>query len=95
MKALSGRAILKITEKEQATKSGIILAKVEGQSALVREIFSNEGVIESISSLDQNRYGISEGETVIFSRWGSQELPEGRVSINCQDIVAKLEDISS
>lgn len=94
MRTLSDKLIIKITEKEQKTNSGIILAEHKEQSRLVRDIFSNEATIEYISKEDAKRYGIEQGDTVIFSRWGAQLVDDERAVISGTDILAKFENLS-
>ena len=72
LKPLSDRVILKVKEKEEATKSGIVLpdsAKEKPQEAVVIAVGSGEIVDGKKVPLD-----VSVGDRVIYSKYSGMEI---------------------
>lgn len=91
LKTTTGRVLCRVTPKEERTKSGLILGRIEEHSRLVRDIYPDTGFITYISEIDSKKTGLKAGDTVSFGRWGAKEVKEDIVNIRIEDVRAKLE----
>ena len=87
LKPLSDRVLIKMTEKEETTKSGIILASAAQEKPQIAEVIE-VGPGEKIEGKLQEMY-VRKGDKVIVSKYAGTEVKyEGQ-----EYIIVKQDDI--
>ena len=92
IKPLSDRVLIKMTEKEETTKSGIILASAAQEKPQIAEVIE-VGPGEKIEGKLQEMY-VRKGDKVIVSKYAGTEVKyEGQeyIIVKQDDILAIVE----
>jgi co-chaperonin GroES (HSP10) len=88
MKPLHDNLIIEPISAETKTESGIILGFTDGQSQLLREVYSNRAMVKALGN---GVKGFEVGDEVVMLRWGAQEIDGENWVINQRDVIAKVE----
>lgn len=92
LKPLDDKIVIKKVEKEETTKSGIVLPNSAKEESNIAEVVA---IGKGITSDEDKKYEIKVGDKVIFSKYAGSEVEldkEKFTILKYQDILAVIED---